>query len=211
MAAGYKSYGSSESVRLPAGGTELAMPLGEAMRGRRSTRAFSGAPIGSDDLAALLFHAYGQPDRDDLRRVTPSAGGLFPLEVYAVVMHDGEIASGLYHYDVREHALERIAHAGPVGQLQEAVFVDGVVSGAAVVVAISAVFGRSKLKYGERGYRFALMEAGHVAQNLVLAAMALGLGACPVGGFYDDRVNRFLDVDGVDEAALYLVPVGAIS
>jgi SagB-type dehydrogenase family enzyme len=211
MTAGYKTYESSDSVPLPTPVEELSMPLGGAMRGRRSARAFTGAPVDAMDLSALLFYAYGQPDPDDLRRLTPSGGGLFPLEVYLAVMQGGDLGRGLYHYDVRGHALERIAHAGPVERLQDAVFVDGMVSTAGAVVAISAVFGRTKLKYGERGYRFALMEAGHVAQNVSLAAVALGLGACPIGGFYDDLVNHVLDVDGVDEAALYMVSVGTPS
>jgi SagB-type dehydrogenase family enzyme len=73
---------------------------------------------------------------------------------------------------------------------------------------MTAMFWRSRFKYGARAYRFALMEAGHVGQNLLLAAAALGLGAVPLGGFYDREVDAFLGVDGIYEASLYLVPVG---
>ena len=79
----------------------------------------------------------------------------------------------------------------------------------AAVVAISAVFWRSRFKYGARAYRFALLEAGHVAQNYLLAATALGLSACPVGGFFDRRVDALLGIDGLHEASLYLLPVGS--
>jgi SagB-type dehydrogenase family enzyme len=83
-----------------------------------------------------------------------------------------------------------------------------IAAGAAAVIVVSAVFWRSRFKYGLRGYRFVLLEAGHVAQNILLAAAALGLAAVPLGGFYDRRVDELLGVNGVDESALYLLCVG---
>jgi SagB-type dehydrogenase family enzyme len=77
-----------------------------------------------------------------------------------------------------------------------------------VLILVAAIFGRARFKYGLRGYRFALLEAGHVAQNLLLAAAALGLAAVPLGAFYDRRTDEFLRLDGVNESTLYTVALG---
>ena len=140
-------------------------------------------------------------------RAAPSGGALYPLELYAVCHRVEGLEVALYHYDPLLHGLELLgpltAHAGadltPYGE---------VLSDSAAVVAITAVFWRSRFKYGARAYRFALTEAGHVAQNLLLAATALGLASVPIGGFYDRKVDDFIGVDGIFEGSLYLVPVG---
>jgi SagB-type dehydrogenase family enzyme len=93
-------------------------------------------------------------------------------------------------------------------RLAKAVFIEGAVEKAGAVFVLTGVFGRSKIKYGERAYRFVLLEAGHAMQNICLTGTVLGLGACPVGGFIDDDINDLLNVDGVEEAALYAVTIG---
>jgi len=92
--------------------------------------------------------------------------------------------------------------------LDDAIFAVDVIANCSLLLVITAMFGRTKIKYGERGYRFVLLEAGHVAQNICLAAVGMNLGACPIGGFVDDLVHEVLDVDGVDEAAIYAVAIG---
>jgi len=140
-------------------------------------------------------------------RAAPSGGALYPLELYAVCHRVEGLEVALYHYDPLLHGLELLgpltgragADLTPYGE---------VLSDSAAVVAITAVFWRSRFKYGARAYRFTLTEAGHVAQNLLLAATALGLASVPVGGFYDRKVDDFIGVDGIFEGSLYLVPVG---
>lgn len=211
MAAGYKTYESADRIALSPAAEGLSMPLGEAMRRRESVRRYTGWPLSERDIAQLVFHGCGLAREGGVRRLAPSAGGLFPLEVYPVVLDVEGIPRGVYHYDVRHHELERLPHSADLDVLPGAVFVDGLLEGAGAVFVISAVFGRSKIKYGERGYRFVLLEAGHVAQNLILGATGLGLGSCPIGGFVDDHVNELIDVDGLDEAALYMVVVGSVA
>jgi SagB-type dehydrogenase family enzyme len=210
MSAGFKVYRHADLVALPDPGAGLGMPVGEAMRQRRSERVFTGAPLTLEVISNLLFHGYGLADGGPARRLTPSGGGLFPLELYPILLNVDGADPGLYHYSVRGHALERLTQGVDLGLLRRAVFVDGLIEQASAAIVVTAVFGRSKIKYGERGYRFVLVETGHVAQNVILTATALGAGCCPIGGFVDDHVNNMLDIDGLDEAALYILVVGSV-
>jgi SagB-type dehydrogenase family enzyme len=190
----------------------LAMPLGTALAARRSARSFAAAPLPLRELAAVLRAGYGvtgdwasegavQP-----LRAAPSGGALYPLELTVAVRRVDGLPAGLYHFDPLDDVLECVRD-GPVAIAATTPFAD-IAAGAAVVVIVSAVFWRSRFKYGLRGYRFTLLEVGHVAQNVLLAAAALGLAAVPLGGFYDRRVDELLEVNGVDESALYLLCLG---
>jgi SagB-type dehydrogenase family enzyme len=188
--------------------------LDDAVRSRRSTRMFGPGQLRLDDLAALLFASYGALGAIDgapgyVRRSAPSGGALYPLEVYAFAVRVEGLVPGLHHYDPLDHALEEL-DTGPDrrADLTDANLYREAVDSSAAVIAISAMFWRTRFKYGLRGYRFALLEAGHVAQNLLLTAAALGLGAVPVGGFYDARMDALLGLDGLNESTLYLVCVG---
>ena len=192
--------------------TPLRMPLGAALARRRSVRAFADAPLPRRCLAALLRAGYGitgdlaAGDAVQPVRAAPSGGALYPLELSVAARRVEGIAPGLYHFDPLDDVLEKV-HPGAVAVAATTPFAE-TAGGAAAVIFVSALFWRSRFKYGLRGYRFALMEAGHVAQNVLLAATALGLGAVPLGGFYDRRVDELLGVNGVDESALYLLCVG---
>ncbi len=205
---GFKRYLHAPQVNLPAPGADRPCSLREAILGRRSCRAYSGGAIALGALADLVYYAAGTPDRGS-RRCLPSAGGLYPLELYVAASHVDGLEPGLYHYDVRSHRLSQLSQGDCRSILLGAIFIEQAVEGAAAVLILSGVFGRSKIKYGERAYRFVLLEAGHAMQNVCLAATALGLGLCPVGGFIDDKINDLLDIDGIEEAALYAATVGA--
>jgi SagB-type dehydrogenase family enzyme len=159
------------------------------------------------DLSQLLHAAQGVTSDQGLR-TTPSAGALYPIEVYAVV-HDVEgLAPGAYHYAATDHVLEQVE----AGDQRPAMVLAGLGQGhlgrAGVCFILTAIFQRLRWKYRERTYRYALLEAGHIGQNLYLAATALGLGACAVGAFADGLLNDLLGVDGQEEGALYIVAVG---
>jgi SagB-type dehydrogenase family enzyme len=181
--------------------------LDEALRTRCSTRRFGERPIEVEHLATLLWSAYGVvPGAGRTpRRPSPSAGGLYPLELFVLSRNVDGIAPGIYHYDPPDHALERVPATTDRGELSP---LEDELETAAAVVILTAVFWRSRFKYGLRGYRFTLLEAGHVAQNLVLAATTLGLGSIVLGGFYDARVDAALALDGVDESTLIMVSLG---
>jgi SagB-type dehydrogenase family enzyme len=205
--AGFKRYVHAERTAAMPSRTDLSVPLSDAILQRRSCRVYSDESLRAAVVADLAFYAIGISERG-ARRCLPSAGGLYPLELYIVSLNVDGLVPAVYHYDVRAHGLTEVRRENCRPALAAAMFIETAVETAAAVLILSAVFGRSKIKYGERAYRFALIEAGHAMQNLCLAATALGVGACPVGGFVDDAINDLIDVDGVEEAALYAATVG---
>lgn len=196
-----KRYPGAPLVPLPKP-ARLWRPLGWALRRRRSARPAEGAfPL--RELGTLLQAMHGR--RADGSRAQPSAGALHPLEAYVLARAVGGLPDGCYHHDIIGHGLE------PLGQPASAApwFVEpGAFEQAAALVVLTAVMPRLEVKYGERAYRFALLEAGHAAQNLLLAAAARGLAATPVGGYFDDHVHDALGLDGVEEIALYVLAIG---
>jgi SagB-type dehydrogenase family enzyme len=137
----------------------------------------------------------------------PSAGALYPLELYVAAATVRGLVPGLYHFQPFRHSLSFLA---PLewSLLRSALVDPSPLDTSAVLVVVIAVFWRSRIKYGLRGYRFALLEAGHLVQTIQLAATHLGLHALPVGGFFDRRLDQFLGIDGLDEAAVYAVALG---
>lgn len=197
-------------IRLPASRLPI-VDLDGLLRGRRSARTFADTPVTERELALLLRAAYGVTAQDEHGqgyRTAPSGGALYPLELYAAVARSEDLAPGLYHYDPPRHELEVVRPPLPPEALARATAYPDIVRGCAVAFVLTGVFWRSRFKYGLRGYRFTLLEAGHVAQNILLAAEALGLAAVPLGGYYDRAVDALLRLDGVDESTLYLVCVG---
>jgi SagB-type dehydrogenase family enzyme len=201
---GFKRYVHAEQVTLAE--PQRRQPVLSAIVERQSCRRYSSAQIGVDVLSVLAFHALGISAGH--RRCLPSAGGLYPLELYILAMNVEGLGPGLYHYDARLHSLDVLTSGDLRPALTEAIFIEEAAQTAAAAIVLTGVFGRSKIKYGERAYRFALLEAGHAMQNLCLVTTVLGIGSCPVGGFIDDHLNDLLDIDGIEEAALYAMTVG---
>lgn len=171
---------------------------------RRRSGFGEARPLELEQLAAVLAAAHGV--RADGRRPAPSGGALYPLELYVVAAEVGGLGAGVYHYDPYR---PRLAELRDGCDGVAAAFADAdLFARTAAMLLITAVFWRSRFKYGQRGYRFALLEAGHVAQNALLAATALDLPALPLGGFYDRELERVVGVDGVDEAAVYALLLG---
>jgi SagB-type dehydrogenase family enzyme len=188
--------------------------LAEALRGRRSQRGFGSGGLTLLELATVLHAAYGvtspatSDDPQPLRAV-PSGGALYPLEVYAVLARVEGAEPGLYHLDPLRHALEVLSLGpSPVAVMKEAAIYPEIVEGCAATLLVTGMFWRSRFKYGLRGYRFALLEAGHVAQNVLLMCAALELAAVPIGGFYDRPIDVLLGADGVNESVVYAVCLG---
>ena len=198
--------------QLPVG-VLSATPLATALAERRSTRTFGNRPLGLDELGTLLHAGYGVTGTvagtTQSLRTAPSGGALYPLELYVACQRVEGLETGLYHFDPLRHGLEFL-RPFEGDSLEELSPYHELFSSSAAFVAITAMFWRSRFKYGARAYRFTLLEAGHAAQSLLLAVAALGLGATPIGGFYDRRVDEFLGIDGIYEASLYLVPIGAV-
>jgi SagB-type dehydrogenase family enzyme len=144
-------------------------------------------------------------------RAVPSGGALYPLELYVAALRVDGLEAGLYHFDPLLCCLE-IARTGLApDELAALSTYPEIVSPCAALLLVVAVFGRTRFKYGLRGYRFALLEAGHLGQNVLLAATAFGFGAVPLGGFYDRLTDEFLGLDGVNESTLYTIAIGRAS
>jgi SagB-type dehydrogenase family enzyme len=178
--------------------------LGEAIESRCSRTPTIDSRLALAELATLLWALNGRSE--DGRRTIPSAGALYPLEVYVVANRIEGVATGIHHFDPFGHSLELLAV--DVDRLQSAL-VDPNLASTPAVLAITGVFWRSRFKYGQRGYRFTLLEAGHALQNALLTAAALGLAALPIGGYYDAIVDEILGLNGVDESTIYLLAVGS--
>jgi SagB-type dehydrogenase family enzyme len=182
---------------------------------RTSCRAFAAVELALADLAEILAGGYGlgrtvsfPGGLESRARPVPSAGALYPLEVYPVLSQVEGADDGLYHYDVLHHTLERMGTDVGPRALGEAMIAAPLVRNANAVVFLSAVFDRTLRKYGPRGYRYILFEAGHVAQNICLLATERGLASLCVGGFVDARVNRLLELEPQVEAVVYCVAIG---
>jgi SagB-type dehydrogenase family enzyme len=197
--------GAGPTVALP-DPRPLGRELGETLAARRTSRSYAPRAIALGDAATLLAAAYRAGPGTGGRPV-PSGGALFPLELFCVAQRVEGLAPGLWHYDARRHqvqALDRTPRPTPIDRW----FIEAWPPEAAVVVVVAAAFWRSRFKYGQRGYRFALLEAGHVGQNLQLVATALGLASAAVGGFWDRHVDEDLGLDGVDESVVHTVVAG---
>jgi SagB-type dehydrogenase family enzyme len=141
-------------------------------------------------------------------RTAPSAGALYPVETYLVVNAVEGIDPGVYHYNVEKHALDQLK-AGDFGvDIARAALDQDVAHRANIVFVWTAIFGRCKWKYRQRAYRYIYLDAGHIAQNVALAAVALGLGSCQIAALYDEEANALLGVDGIEESTIYMTTVG---
>jgi len=188
--------------------------LVDCLRARHSFRDFVGAPGRLQDLSSVLHWSAGlkaeaDPSSAPNGRFVPSAGGLFPLDLYVLVTRCEGLAPGVYLYDPYRQVLERRPECD-AALVAENTSEPELLERAAFTVVIAATIWRSRAKYGVRAYRYVLMEAGHVAQNLTLVGGALGLRSLAWNGFFDRSFNESLGLDGTDELALYLVTFGGI-
>ncbi|MEM6455211.1 MAG: SagB/ThcOx family dehydrogenase [Acidobacteriota bacterium] len=182
---------------------------------RRAERRFAPAPVSLQDFSWVLRTALGNTGRARVTdavqvsaRAYPSAGGLYPVQIYPIVRDVDGLARGIYHYDIDADDLKVIAQAPDADALTSTFLGDRAVAEAAALLMITAIVPRSALKYGERGFRYSLIETGHAAQNLLLSCTAADLAAYPIGGFVETEIETLLHIDGVEEIALYAVAVG---
>jgi SagB-type dehydrogenase family enzyme len=207
----YKNYPSAKVVPLSRKFPAESFSVVEALKRRRSVRSFSSKPLLMDELSFILWASTGaqRSERGYDFRTVPSAGALYPIETYLVVNNVEELGKALYHYSIEAHALEELKTGDFAEKLAHAALEQKMCVNAQVVLIWTAVFGRSKWKYAQRAYRYVYLEAGHIAQNLALAATSVGLGSCQIGAFFDEEVNQILGIDSKDESAIYLSVIGS--
>jgi SagB-type dehydrogenase family enzyme len=188
-------------VKLPPPREESQVSLEAALARRRSIRVFDPAQLTLEEIGQLLWAAQGMSQRSEGLRTAPSAGALYPLEMYVMMK------TGVYHYRPPHHELARLQEADLRTEIWRAALRQESVRDAPAVFVMAGVFERTTVKYGERGRGYVYLEAGHAAQNLLLQAAALGLGAVPVGAFLDEQVEKILKLPA-NQRVLYLIPVG---
>ncbi len=193
-------------ILLPAPAHSGVKSVEQALFERRSVREYSSGTISLTELSQLLWSAQGITGEEGLK-TAPSAGALYPLEVYAVVAHVEGIPKGIYKYHSAANSLARFAEGDLRKQLAGAALDQNFVKEAPLVLVIAAVYERITRKYGSRGLRYVHMEVGHVAQNVCLQAEALGMGTVMVGAFDDARIKQVLDLPELEQP-LCLLPVG---
>jgi SagB-type dehydrogenase family enzyme len=185
---------NSDVIDLPSPQSGPERELLEVMRARRSQRDFERAPIKIEQISALLFAGQGITRQERLRTV-PSAGALYPLEIYVVAGDVEGLKKGVYRYIPQGHKLERVGGGDRRYQLAEAALGQLWISKAPAILVLGAVYERTAAKYGARAERYADIEAGCCSQNISLACVDLGLGTTVVGAFNDERLAKLLGAD----------------
>ena len=191
---------NQDVIQLPTPVFKGKISLEETIRNRQSIRDFSAAPLTLKELSQLFWAVQGKT-RHWGARTAPSAGALFPLEVYVVLQE------GVFQYSSENHSLTRYGGRDIRPQLAYTALGQDSIRKAPAVFVIAAIYERTAKKYGTRAERYVKIEAGHAAQNLLLQATALNLGAVPIGAFHDEKVKQVMNLP-VHHEPLYLIPVG---
>jgi SagB-type dehydrogenase family enzyme len=190
---------------IPRGGSSLE----EVIFQRRSVRNFSPDPILLFHLSQILWSAQGITHSENNLRAIPSAGGTYPLEIYVVIGDHGveQIDSGVYHYDVVEHALSLHLAEDIRWKLASAALGQDSIAEAPVSLIICAIYDKTLGRYSARGERYVYMEVGHAGQDVYLQEAAMRLGTVAIGAFHDSEVQQVLQVDN-NVRPIYIMPVG---
>jgi SagB-type dehydrogenase family enzyme len=179
--------------------------LWQLLQARHSVRDYAPG-LTLAELGQVLWAADGATAAAPgiVLRTAPSAGGLYPIETYVAAHDVSGLEPGLWHYDVFDHAVYQVRAGDQRTAVARAALDQQIAHDAAAVLLWSAVFERTTWKYRQRGYRYLYMEAGHIAQNVALAAVALGLGTCQIAAIYDAEANALVGCDGRGESVIYM-------
>lgn len=211
-----RAYPDHERVMLPRTPLAIEHPLPEVLNARASRRDYTHRPLTLDELGSLLNLSYGVKKhilayntRDFPVRYAPSQGGLQSIELYVVVNRVESVDRGLYSYYAEDPSLVALNKGNHSQQITSACIFQEYVQHAAAVLVLAVAMDRIEWKYGTRGYRFAHVDAGVLAQQIYLVATGLHLRTTAIAAFYDKDVNRMLNVDGRNEFATLVMPIGA--
>jgi len=209
----FKGYPRLDSITLPKTfSPEIHTSFDKLLLARESTRDYQNKSISIQEISTILYYSSGmKPLVDDnihiSRRFYPSGGARYPLETYIVIYGKSELAQGIYHYNVKYHSLEILKKGNYYKELRKCIDTPWMAD-ACMAIFLTSVWGRNQMKYGDRGYRLVMGEAGNLSQNMYLATTALNLGCCALGGYADAPVHELLDVDGINESVVYSMVIG---
>ena len=207
----YKLYKGAKTISLPKIDKDFkSRSLLTTISERHSVRLYSKTALSLQSLSYLLWCSTGiqRIEEGYEFRTAPSAGALYPIETYLVVNNVESLNSGIYHYAIQKHQLEMLKEGQFGREIAASALGQRMAMDAPVVFVWTAVFQRSKWKYDERAYRYIYLDAGHIAENLALAAVDLKLGSCQIGALYDDEANVLLGIDGTEESVIYMSVAG---
>lgn len=206
----YKTY--PRFKKIPLLSPKSSSDFFDLVLSRTTDRSFSKDALTHEKISILLKYSCGIIEESaewNPRRAYPSGGARYPLEVYPIIFNDFEgIPAGTYHYNVKEHALDTLSQRpfsdDDIAQLATYPWVQY----SSALIVLTTVFWRSQMKYGERGYRYIMLEAGHLGQNIYLSSMALDLKCAGLGGTRDTNIEKLLNIDGNNESLVYALVVG---
>ncbi len=211
----FTSAQHNKMIQLPLPEQESANSLEKLISQRRSFRNFSASALSQQEISQILWAAQGItskvtiPEREILLRTVPSAGALYPLEIFAVVKRVEGFEPGIYHYipgpGIAEHSITLLRSGDMNQELADATLGQDCIKSCAAAIVISSVDSRVGIKYGERAHQYCLIETGHAGQNICLQANSLGLGAVTVGAFHDKRLKELI---GHEADPYYIVCIG---
>lgn len=193
-------------IKLPEPRYTSSTSVEESLLKRRSVRTYRDKPLKIEEVSQLLWAAQGITDRRGFR-TAPSAGALYPLEIYVVIGNVINISDGIYKYNPYKHELEYIQKGDKRNELCKAALSQSPIREAPIVIVFAAVYERTTVKYGNRGVPYVYIEVGHSAQNILLQAESLDLGTVVIGAFYDDEVKKVLKMSD-KENPIYIIAVG---
>lgn len=203
---GIEVGGYAMTIKLPEPRYDSTTSVEETLKNRRSVRNYSNKPLTIEEVSQLLWASQGVT-KDNFFRTAPSAGALYPLEVYIVCGNVKDLSTGIYKYKCHGHELIKITEGDKRQGLSEAALSQSCIKNAPINIVFSAVFERTTGKYRERGIRYVYMEVGHAAENISLQAVSLNLGAVVIGAFDDNGVKKVMNLPEI-EKPLYIIPVG---
>ncbi len=199
----------SDIIQLPEPNYKSNTSVEEALLQRRSVRDFSCEPLFLSEVSQILWAAQGITDKTYGLRTAPSAGALYPLEVYLVAANVENLVAGIYKYNPQNHTIKKITEGDKRVEISNAALKQRSIVEASAVIVIAAVYERTSVKYGKRTERYVNMEVGHVGQNIFLQSVSLGLSTVMVGAFEDEALKKAVNLPG-NEFPLAIYPLGKI-
>lgn len=210
----YKEYPRFKKITLKPEPSNINNTLLTSLENRSSQRNFSPEKITFSEISNLLHYSSGinhqQSNDIQKKRFFPSGGMRYPIETYLLI--NGQRVEGLeqysYHYNIKRNCLEQMFELNNFTSFMDSIYVQGWAGSSNLTLCLSAVFDRSRIKYGDRGYRYCLFEAGHIGQNIYLLCSSMGLKCCALGGFSDVKINQELELNTNKESVVYLFSIG---
>jgi len=196
-------------IQLPSPNYDGNTSIEKALLDRRSVRNYSEGQLILSELSQILWSAQGITDKTDGLRTSPSAGALYPLEIYIAAANVKSLEPGLYKYNPHDHTIALISEGDIRDDISNASLKQGAITNSSAIIIITAFYERTSVKYGKRAERYVFMEAGHAGQNIYLQCVSLGLGTVMIGAFQDETLKKVLNLS-LNEFPLALYPIGKL-